>query len=350
HSVENIGIILLGIGLGGLGTAYGQPALALLGYAAAVLHTFNHALFKSLLFMAAGAVYRMTETRNIEDLGGLARRMPATFIMFLIGSIAIIGLPPLNGFVSEWMVYQGLLGAGGRDGALRLAVLAVPVLALAGGLALACFAKVAGVIFLGRARTERAVVPADVGRAYLIPQGVLAAACVLIGLLPAVMIAPAIHIGAVIAGSAGSETAAAALVLPGAGQVALYAATLVAILGAVAGGRAWLMRRRPVRFGSTWNCGFDAPPSSMQYTASSFAAPLLSLFGRMAGVEEHRGATVFHSEPRDLILDRVVVRMWRTVHGTALRLRPLQHGRLHMYLLYLLGGVLACLAYLVLAP
>lgn len=350
HSVENIGIILLGIGIGGLGTAYGQPALAILGYAAAVLHTLNHAIFKALLFMAAGAVYRSTGTRNIEELGGLARHMPATFALFLIGSIAIIGVPPLNGFVSEWLVYQGLFGAGGKDGVFRIAVLAAPVLALVGGLALACFAKVSGVVFLGRARTERAVCLGEVGRAYLIPQAILAAACILIGLLPAAVVAPAIHIGAVIAGHASSESEAAALVMPGVGTVALYAATLAAMLGALAAARARLMRRRAVRVGPTWSCGFDAAPASMQYTASSFAAPLTSLFGHLAGVEEHRGATVFHSEPRDLILDRGVVRAWRSIQGAALRLRPMQHGRLHIYLLYLVGGVLACLAYLVIAP
>ena len=228
--------------------------------------------------------------------------------MFLIGSIAIIGVPPLNGFVSEWLVYQGLLGAGAKDGIFRIAVLAAPVLALVGGLALACFAKVAGVIFLGRARTERAVVLGDVGRAYLIPQVTLAAGCVLIGLLPAVAVVPAIHIGAMIVGNASSESAAAALVMPGVGTVALYAGALAAILGAFTAGRARLMRRRTVRFGPTWSCGFDAPPASMQYTASSFAAPLTSLFGHTVGVEEHRGATVFHSEPRDLILDRGVLR------------------------------------------
>src|SRR6185437_14711941 len=103
-----IGIIMLVIGLGALGGAYGHPTLAVLGYGAAVLHTLNHALFKSLLFMAAGAVYRRTHTRNIEELGGLARQMPWTFLMFATGAVAIIGVPPLNGFVSEWLVFLGL--------------------------------------------------------------------------------------------------------------------------------------------------------------------------------------------------------------------------------------------------
>jgi hydrogenase-4 component B len=350
HSVENIGIILLGIGLGGLGSAYGHPTLAILGYAAAVLHTLNHALFKSLLFMAAGAVYRMTGTRNIEDLGGLARRMPVTFVMFLVGSVAIIGVPPLNGFVSEWLVYQGLFGAGEQDGALRIAVLGVPVLALVGGLALACFAKVVGVVFLGHARTDHVMASTEVDSAFVVPQGILAAACVAIGLMPGAMIGPAIHIGATIAGNLGNELAASALVMPGAQRVAIFGLVLATTVGAIATWRAGLMRRRPVRFGPTWNCGFDATSPRMQYTASSFAAPLISLFGRMAGVEEHRGATVFHSEPRDLVLDRGVTRLWQGIHGAALRLRPMQHGRLHLYLLYMVAGVLACLAYLVLAP
>jgi len=107
HSVENIGIIFMGLGLGALGTAYQLPVLAILGYGGAILHTVNHALFKALLFVSMGAVYRMTGTRNLEELGGLARRMPITCAAFLIGSIAIIGVPPLNGFVSEWLVYQG---------------------------------------------------------------------------------------------------------------------------------------------------------------------------------------------------------------------------------------------------
>ena len=155
HSVENIGIILMGVGTGVLGVAYGHPAVAALGFAGAVLHTVNHAVFKSLLFLAAGAVYRATGTRNLESLGGLARRMPLTWIGFAIGATAIIGVPPLNGFVSEWLVFQGLFGAGSDGGALRPALLGIPALALVGALALACFAKVAGVVFLGSPREAR---------------------------------------------------------------------------------------------------------------------------------------------------------------------------------------------------
>src|SRR5207247_594795 len=136
--------------VGALGVAHPAPAVAILGFTGAVLHTVNHALFKGLLFLGAGAIYRATGTRNIDDLGGLARRMPLTWLGFLIGAAAIVGLPPLNGFVSEWLVFQDLFRAGQSGGGagqtLRLAVFAAPVLALVGGLALACFAKAAGIV------------------------------------------------------------------------------------------------------------------------------------------------------------------------------------------------------------
>ena len=349
HSVENIGIILLGVGLGALGTAYGHPTLAMLGYASAVLHTFNHALFKSLLFMAAGAVYRTTGTRNIEELGGLGRSMPVTLIMFLIGSIAIIGVPPLNGFVSEWLVYQGLFRSGQQPDAMRLAILAAPVLGLVGGLALACFSKAVGMIFLGRSRSEPPGDYAEVGLAYLVPQGVLAAACVLIGLRPDLAVIPVMHLGGAIAGNVEVDaTASALLIAVGAKRVAFFAAALTAIGGIIAAGRYFLMRRRPVRAGPTWSCGYEVVTPRMQYTASSFAAPLLSVFGPLTGVEEHHGATVFHSEPHDLVLDKILSGAAKRIRSAALRLRPMQQGQLHLYLLYLVAGVVACLAYLVL--
>jgi hydrogenase-4 component B len=351
HSVENIGIILIGMGLGALGTAYGHPILAILGYGAAVLHTVNHALFKALLFMSAGAVYRMTGTRNMEELGGLARRMPITFAAFLIGSIAIIGVPPLNGFVSEWLVYQGLFRAGYSSDALRIALLAAPMLALVGGLALACFAKATGVMFLGRPRSDRPLAAREVGPALFFPQLALAAICVAIGLLPAVIVRPFLLIGATIAGEPRSQAAKAlADVSPAAQGVAFFAAGLLLVAAAIWAGRRLVLRRRSARADATWSGGYGATTARTQYTASSFAAPLLSVFGPLTGVQEHRGATVFHSTPRDLILDDVVAPLWARVRTAALRLRPIQDGRLHFYLLYVVAAVLICLTYLVVAP
>jgi hydrogenase-4 component B len=140
HSVENIGIILMGLGAGALGITYRVPLVAVLGFAGAILHTLNHALFKSLLFLGAGATVHASGTRALDRLGGLARRLPLSWVAFLVGSAAIVGLPPLNGFVSEWLVYQALLGGGTGGGPIRLTLIGVAGLALIGGLALACFA------------------------------------------------------------------------------------------------------------------------------------------------------------------------------------------------------------------
>ncbi len=351
HSVENIGIIMIGMGLGTLGTAYGHPMLAILGYGAAVLHTVNHALFKALLFMSAGAVYRMTGTRNIEEMGGLARRMPVTFAAFLIGSVAIIGVPPLNGFVSEWLVYQGLFRAGYSSDAARIALLAAPVLALAGGLALACFAKAAGVMFLGNPRSDKPLAAREVGAAMLVPQLALAAACVAIGLLPMLVVGPFLFIGATIAGEQRSQALEAwSYVSPAAQNVALFAVVLLLVAAAIWAGRRFVLNRRSVRGDATWGCGYGATTPRMQYTASSFAAPLLAVFEPLTGVQEHRGATVFHSTGRDLVLDRIVSPLWARIQRSALRLRPIQDGRLHFYLLYVVASVVICLAYLVIAP
>jgi hydrogenase-4 component B len=351
HSVENIGIILMGLGVGALGAASGHPVVALLGYGGAVLHTLNHALFKSVLFLAAGAVYRATGTRNLEQLGGLARRMPLTWLGFLVGAAAIVGLPPLNGFVSEWLVLLGLLRAGQEPEALRLAIFAVPALALVGGLALACFAKVAGIVFLGNPRSEPAEQAREVGAGLILPGLGLGLACALIGMLPWLLVRPVLRAGASIAGlDWGAVPQEMGDLVLGAQRIALLALGLL-VLGVFF----WLIRRialqqRVVRAAETWGCGYPLPTARMQYTASSFAAPLATVFGGLAGVRESRGATVFHSEPVDLVLDRSVLPVWRRIERLALRLRPMQQGRLHVYLIYVVLAVVALLVYLVVAP
>lgn len=347
HSVENIGIILMGMGAGALGTAYGHPSLAILGYGAALLHTLNHALFKSILFLGAGAVYRLTGTRNMEELGGLARRMPLTWLAFALGSAAIIGVPPLNGFVSEWLVFQTLFRAGFATDALRIAVIAVPGLALVGGLALACFVKVGGVVFLGTPRSSRALTASRPGLLLDGPPLVLAAVCLVIGCLPVLVVPPMLIAGGFVAGVPllPSEAIAMAAAV-GAREISIMAAVLALTAAGI-----WLITRRlrraaPVRQSETWSGGYPLPSARMQYTASSFAAPLLEIFGRLSGVRTHRGASVFHSESVDPVLDGAVIPWWGVIERTALRLRPLQQGRLSHYLMYVISTVVALLAYL----
>jgi formate hydrogenlyase subunit 3/multisubunit Na+/H+ antiporter MnhD subunit len=346
HSVENIGIILMGLGVGALGAAYGNPLVSIVGYAGAILHTVNHALFKSLLFLGAGAVARATGTRDLEHLGGLARRMPRTWLAFLIGATAIIGVPPLNGFVSEWLVYQGLFRAGQAPEALRLASLGIPALGLTGALALACFAKVAGVVFLGHPRTREAAEAQDVGRGFTAPMLALAGLCVLLGTLVPLGVAPAFRSAAFVAGVPAGDAAGASRLVSGAAwiggiAIALYVLTALGWLV-----RRNMLRQRAARVVDTWACGYGAPTTRMQYTASSFAAPLLSAFGGLSGSREERTARSFATHPLDLVLDRVVTPAWSIVRRAALRLRPMQQGRLHAYLMYVMVTLVALLVYM----
>ena len=347
HSVENIGIIAMGIGIGVLGVAHGAPTIAVLGFAGAVLHTVNHALFKSLLFLGAGAVYRVTGTRNMEALGGIARRMPITWIAFAVGAAAIIGVPPFNGFVSEWLVYQGMFQTGQASAQLRLALLGIPALALIGGLALACFAKVAGAVYLGTARSPAALEARERGAGSLAPMMVLAAACVAIGVLPS------IGLGLVEAASrelAGSATVGIPLaVRDGVWTISALAGVVIVVSALLWWARSALARRQGVRTDATWGCGYAAPTPRMQYTASSFASPLLTIFGRLSSVSVEQTPSSLHTHPVDPILDRAALPLWAAVRRAALRFRGIQHGRLHVYLLYVLGALIALLAYLAMA-
>ncbi len=349
HSVENIGIILMGLGLGALGMHYGNQALALIGYTGALLHTVNHALFKSLLFLGAGVVNHATGTRNLDALGGLARRLPFTWLAFLLGATAIVGLPPLNGFVSEWLVFQGLFRAAQSHELLRLAVLGVPALALIGALALACFAKVAGVVFLGSPRSDSTRDAHEADIAQRVPMGVLAALCVLLGVVPALGVAPVMTAAAHAVARVSTTIPDGVAVMRGTTWITGMALALIVLLTLAFAVRGRLLRSRSVRSAETWSCGFPDPSSRTQYSASSFAASLLSTFGRASGVVEHRTANTYHSHPLDIVLDRLALPAWDYVHRAALSLRPIQQGRLYVYLLYVMVALLVLLAYLALA-
>ena len=346
HSVENVGIILIGMGAGTLGIAYDLPVVATLGFAGAILHVLNHALFKGLLFLGAGAVARATGTREMDALGALGRLMPVTWLTFLLASAAIVGLPPLNGFVSEWTIVQALLRAGLGTGAVRAAIFAVAGLGLIGGLALACFAKVNGVVFLGRARTEAAAAGREVGPLLLGPMLALAAACVAIGVLPTLVLPPALAAARVIAGpDAGLSLADGGL---GAGWISAAAIALIVVVAA-----AWVILRVAMRgrwrtVPNPWGCGFPVPTPRMQYTASSFAAPVLEPFGRTAGLHVDQTEAAFATHPSDPWLDGVMLPAWQRASVFFDRIGRLRTGQLHQALLYVFATVVALLFYLVL--
>lgn len=344
HSVENIGIILIGVGLGALGTTYRQPGLAVLGFTGAVLHSFNHALFKSLLFLGAGAVGRVAGTREIGRLGGIARAAPATAAAFLLGSLAIVGLPPLNGFVSEWLIFRGLIDAGSVPGALHAAAAAATGLGLTGALALACFTKVHGTVFLGTPRQELPGRQSGSEQGLVAPQWVLAAACVVIGVLPGVVLPVAARPARAVLGEAG----AAAGVTTAAGSAGAISGLALAL--AVVGAAIWLLRRSRAgartRDAETWGCAYPAVTSRMQYTASSYAAGLLGLFGRWSGSRVVASEQALHVQVADPVLDRVGLPLWARVQRAASSLRVIQTGRLRWYLLYVIFTLLALLFYL----
>ena len=356
HSVENVGIIGMGVGLALLGRARGDAALLVLGFSGAALHVVNHALFKSLLFLGAGCVQHACGTRELDRLGGLARAMPVTAGLFLLGAAAISGLPPLNGFASEWLVGLGALRALQLDPGdlVTFAALALPALALIGGLAAACFVKVHGAVFLGSARTADAARAHEAPRTMLLPMGALAAACAAIGLAPGLWIAPLVRAASAWSGVGEAELAAA--VQPAAGgaaRISAVAATLIALAALVALVRRWLGRAPAPRV-ETWGCGFAAPTARMQYTASSFAQLLVQRFAwalRPHGLARPprevfpRGAS-FESHVPDPVLDGALLPAFGVAERASAWLRPLLfQPRIHLHVAFLLVTLLAVLAW-----
>ena len=353
HSIENIGIIVMGVGLALLGRSLGRPDWVVLGLAGALLHVWNHALFKALLFLSAGSVVHAVHTRDIDRLGGLAKRMPATALCFLTGAVAICGLPPLNGFVSEFLIFLGLFRTLSAPAGPALAgAFAAPALALIGALAVACFVKVYGAVFLGTARSGDCERARESGAAMVGPMAALVACCLFIGLFPA-RVAPALAMG-VEAWSPGSEATGGGIEgLAPLGWVGEMGFALLAGLSIVAVSLRWVVRRRPVAEGTTWGCGYAAPTERMQYTSSSFAEFLVKLFAwalvpRVRKPTPRRlalfaGASGFHSEVPDAVLDRGLLPAFRVGAWLLSRLRVLQRGSIQAYLLYIFLALLALL-------
>jgi hydrogenase-4 component B len=338
HSVENIGIIFMGLGLALLGRAVGHPELVVLGLAGALLHVWNHGLFKALLFFGAGSVIHATGTRELDRLGGLLKRMPATALLFLVGAVAICGLPPLNGFVSELFVYLGLFrAAAARDGRWWIAAaFAAPALALVGALALACFVKVFGAVFLGEPRSPDALRGREAPRAMLGPMIALAACCACIGLAPA-LFAPVLDSAAATWGVEAHLAGEVPL-----GRISLAASLLLGAVALVAAALAWRVRRAGAA--PTWDCGYAAPRASMQYTSSSFAQMLVGLFGfallpresatRPAGPFPARAA--YNGDVPDAVLERLVHPFLRAADRAFESLRVIQRGGVQAYIGYIL--------------
>jgi hydrogenase-4 component B len=343
HSVENIGIILIGLGFGMVAVAQHNAAWGQLALAGGLLHVWNHGLFKSLLFFGAGSVLHATGTREMSRLGGLWRAMPWTTSLFALGAAAIAGLPPLNGFVSEWLVYLGLFDATTvRGPAAWAAIPAAVLLGMTGALALACFVKVCGVVFLGAPRSEAAARAHESGAAMRGAMLVLGAGCVAIGLAP-VLFWPAIACAVAAWQPAWADTG-----MPAPLMALTQIQLTVAVVAWVAA--AWLWRK--VRHAGlvravTWDCGYAAPAARMQYTAGSFAGIITEWFAWILRPirHEHRpeeafpARASFEQHTPETMLEYVVEPTGRVVMQAARTARGFQHGRVQMYLLYLLLGL-----------
>jgi hydrogenase-4 component B len=341
HSVENIGIILLGIGIALIGKSTGNEAMMTLGLAGALLHVINHGLFKALLFLSAGSMIQQTGTRILMRYGGLWKTMPATGFFFLGGSIAICGLPPLNGFVSEWLIYLGIFNSFQQQMPL-ITMLAAPGLAMTGGLALLCFTKVFGLSFLGKPRTSLPV-HGDAAGSMLTAMALLFFCCLWIGLAPETLI-PFLHNGTTIWN--GGPVATPLKVLVSAGQISLAALSLLLIVLFLV----MISDRRTTRHdadrGPTWGCGYANAIARVQYTTSSFAQIINNFFGWAlrtdihgedpAGILPINPATCRTHTP-DAILDHLLQPFCNTVTAHIVRLRRrVQNGIIGYYLLYTL--------------
>ena len=324
--------------------------MAVLGFAGGLLHVLNHSIFKSLLFMGAGMVIHQTGTRAIDALGGLIKRMKITGTTFIVGSLAISGLPPFNGFVSEFLIYMGgFKGIALNDFNFALSLMGIVSLAIIGGLALACFTKVVGVVFQGEPRTPAAQHVSEKGPAMLVPMVMLAAACLVIGVFPPLFVAMAVKaVGAIRLGYGRIPLEPfIQLTL----NITRAAAVVFAVFVIIWALRVILYHGKRITQSGTWGCGFTRPTVRMQYTGASYAASILEFFKPVAPVSEEHPAiqgrfpakTHYHSHVNDI----AEVNMGRWVVRPVLflfdQLRWLQHGDIHLYIGYILLAIVGLL-------
>ena len=356
HSIENIGIILMGLGASLIFLRTGHPLLAALSLIAGMYHTINHASFKGLLFLGAGAVVQSTHTRNMEEMGGLIKRMPQTAFFFLMGAVAISALPPLNGFVSEWLTYQSLLQ--GFDVTQSLWRLVFPLsgamLALTGALAAACFVKAFGITFLAQPRSDHARHAVEVAPSMRVGMGILTVACVLLGLFPTAFIRLLDPLTQQLIGEqistqlnlAGGFVLGSLSKYPGTISMSGLVLTAVCLLPVPLA--LWLVfgRQTRTRRGPTWACGQPGLTPQMEYTATGFSKPVRMIFKalfqprrdvqREYDFSPYFATNIrFESHIEEVFVERLYrpLRVW--ILRVSRRVRALQAGSIHAYLLYI---------------
>jgi hydrogenase-4 component B len=365
HTVENVGIIFIGLGLALAFKTHGMMFAAALAFTAALLHVFNHSLFKSLLFFGAGAVLTATGERDMEHLGGLIHRMPQTAFVFLIGCAAISALPPLNGFVSEWLTFQAiLLSPQLPSWGLKLLVPAVGgLLALSAALAAACFVKAYGISFLGRPRSPAAGAASETDRLSRAAMIVLASLCLLAGILPGLFIDALAPISAALIGERMPVQIGAQWlsIVPIAASRSSYDGLLVFLFMTISGTLAAFAIHRlasdRLRRAPAWDCGYPDLSPLTQYTASSFAQPIRRVFGTVVfraremvevpppgNVQPARLTVEIH----DLIWDGIYAPLAAGIGIAADRLNHLQFLTIRQFLSLVFGALVILLLVLAL--
>ena len=366
HSVENIGIILIGIGLAMIFTSFKLPLMAALALIAGLYHTMNHAMFKGLLFMGAGAVLHATNERNMEEMGGLIHRMPWTAALFLVGCVSISALPPFNGFVSEWLTFQAfLLSPALPNPLLKLLIpLGAALLALTGALAAACFVKAFGVTFLGHWRGHHNPEVHEANWPMRLGMIMAALTCLGLGILPAMFIGWMDILAEQLVGAKIGTSAGAfgwMWLTPVAPERASYSGMIVfwGILAVVVSAYL-LLHVRPGKIHRVpiWDCGFEKINQRMQYNATSFSMPIRRIFGFFFSIREqvrfasHAGHPAF---PKKLYYSlRIRDRFWGWLYKPivvssfwiARKVGKLQQGRIQAYLIYSFITIIVLLVFL----
>ena len=345
HSIENIGIIGIGIGLGVIGLGINLPILTVLGFAGALLHVLNHSLFKSLLFYTAGSVYQQTHTRNIEKLGGLIKKMPKTALFFLLGALAICGLPPFNGFISEFLIYSGIFKSLHSGGLFTDVILLFSFIGLAiiGGLAVFCFTKVFSIIFLGSPRSEKVTNAKEVEHSMIISDYLIGFMIIAIGVFPALFMRP---LGLVVAQYTG-DISVLQQMIPIMNNISISSCVFFALIGIIWMLRAWQQKRQTINEEATWGCGYTgANPAIHQYSATSYADNIVQLTNQIVNVKKEfkkfdeeeifPQERNFNTHSSDVLEDNLILKPAHRILYYFKQAAVFQTGKIQHYLLYAL--------------
>ncbi len=351
-SVENIGIILIGMGIGMVGVSEQNQAMAFFGFAGSFMHVFNHSIFKSLLFMGAGSVLHKAKTKNIEELGGLMKRMPVTGRSFLAGSVAISGLPPFSGFIGEFLIYYGAFqGLTSGKFSFILTILAIISLAVIGGMATACFTKVVGLAFLGEPRTEQAAAASESGAAMGAVMTIMAVTCLVIGVFPQPFISLAFSGIQDVSAVSNFNTDSFMLIVQ---HLSKTAAIFIGIFILVSLFRKMLYVNKEIGSGGTWGCGFTQPTVRMQYTGTSYAYEMVEFFNPFVPIKNaysgikkiFPGQTTWESTVTDIAETGFQRYLTTPMLQLVNKLKWIQHGHIQLYIGYIIMAIIVLLLFL----